>query len=247
MDLGKAVAAGLQAPIITVPTIAATCAAVTPFSVMYDDDGRPDGAIYHASPVELCIACCDQLMKAPEHFLRAGMVDSLAKLPELCSGAREGDDAPFFLQTARNMARYITDTLLPKCVASARGIGAADDAVIDAVIPLTGTCSGYAAGTSQLAIAHAFNSAVRKLHPQQANRFLHGETVGVGILIQRCFNGEGEIGDMQRLLHDLGMPCCISDLDMNAEGIAAYIADHMGFAKGSLEESRLQSAVIACV
>jgi glycerol dehydrogenase-like iron-containing ADH family enzyme len=43
LDTGKAVAAACKLPLITVPTIAATCAAVTPLSVIYNEKGEFEG------------------------------------------------------------------------------------------------------------------------------------------------------------------------------------------------------------
>lgn len=40
LDTGKAVGAKCHLPVITVPTIAATCAAITPLSVLYNDMGE---------------------------------------------------------------------------------------------------------------------------------------------------------------------------------------------------------------
>ncbi|MEA5014704.1 MAG: iron-containing alcohol dehydrogenase [Candidatus Limiplasma sp.] len=243
MDLGKAIAAALGLPIVTIPTVAATCAAVTPFSVMYDEEGRPDGAIYHDVPVDLCMADTAVLCAAPERALRAGMVDSLAKLPELCCGEDPSAPAPFLLGTARLLARHVTGTLTPACARLAQGEAIPLEETLDAVIALTGTCSGYAAGTKQLAIAHAFNGAVRFLHPQKANGWLHGETVGVGILVQMRFNGDPGDGDFKGLLGSLGMPDSLCALGMKPEGVAEYIADHMGFAPGSPQSQKVAEAV----
>ena len=40
LDTGKAVAAECGLQVITIPTIAATCAAVTPLTVLYNDKGE---------------------------------------------------------------------------------------------------------------------------------------------------------------------------------------------------------------
>lgn len=236
MDLSKAVAAALDVPVVTIPTIAATCACVTPFSVMYDDCGRPDGAIYHQRPVDLCVVDTSVLSKAPLRTLKAGMVDSLAKLPELCCGQEQETETPFLLHTARMLAHQVNDAIEPLCDATAQGQEIDLNKALDAVIALTGTCSGYAAGTKQLAMAHAFNSAARGLHPEIANNWLHGETVGVGILIQMTYNGWHEkCAQYKQMLASLGMPDNIHALGMSSEGVGAYIANHMGLAHENVE------------
>ena len=46
LDTGKAVGAHCSLPVVTVPTIAATCAAVTPLSVMYNNKGEFAGNLF---------------------------------------------------------------------------------------------------------------------------------------------------------------------------------------------------------
>ena len=245
MDLGKAVAAKAGVPVVTLPTFAATCAAVTPFSVMYDNEGRPDGSLYHDMPVAMCIVDTTLLSRAPRRTLCAGIVDSMAKLPELLCGY-DGERLPLGLDTAVLLGRYITNILMPVCRALAGGDSIDLDRVFDTVFALTGTCSGYAAGTKQLALAHAFNGAVRALHPAQANTWLHGETVGVGILMQMRMNGDGAENGMRKILMDLGMPYDMRSLNMSSHGLVEAIAAYMQLTKDDDQQrERIREALQA--
>lgn len=225
MDLGKAIAAYLGLRVVTIPTIAATCAAVTPFSVMYDEFGRPDGELFFDSPVDLCVVDMKVIRKAPKRTLHAGIVDSMAKLPELIGNSTLNDSVLF--HTAKILAMHVYNTLKIFCkrIYSGNEVDIVD--VVDIVIAVTGTCSGYVSGTRQQALAHAFNAAVRKLYPCAANKWLHGETVGVGILIQMYINNDPNLKDMQFILRTLGMPTNISSLGVKIDWIADTMAERV--------------------
>lgn len=245
MDLGKAVAADCRLPVATIPTVAATCAAVTPFSVMYDDMGRPDGAIYHDRPVDLCFADLDVLAQAPLRTLKAGLIDAMAKLPELCSYSDTPEEWTVMQEAAVLLAEYIWKTADVYCGCIARAERYEIDRCVELSIAVTGVCSGGASGTRQLAVAHAFNSAVRHLNHGVANGYLHGETVGVGILVQMAFNrqSEAQIEAFRQTLRALEMPDSVSVFDVSLEQTARFIAEHMRFDASSAQAESILRAV----
>lgn len=245
MDLGKAVAAQIHVPIITVPTSAATCAAVTPFSVMYDDSGHPDGAIYHDQPVDLCLSDLDILSQAPIRTFKAGLVDAMAKLPELRSWSPLTEEETIFQSSAIVLAEYIWKSASTLCQSIIHEKSTHTKACAELSICVTGACSGYASGTKQLSIAHAFNSAVRQLNANVANHYLHGESVGVGILVQMAFNHQSKtaISQFQKMLKLLGMPYSASLFGVSPENIAYNINKRMNFQENSEQAERLIQSV----
>ena len=62
----------LGLPIITVPTIASTCAAWTPLSVMYDEHGAVVAEDWLSHSPKAVIADTEVIMKAPVRYLIAG-------------------------------------------------------------------------------------------------------------------------------------------------------------------------------
>lgn len=218
MDLCKYVAATLCCPLITIPTSVATCAAWTPFSVLYTQQGIPIGSVHHTQGVNLCIADYDVLTKEPNRLLAAGMVDSLAKEQELICGASNMDLQPgqSGLYAAYQLSKVI------KAVTMQQGVDAwqcvskhtCNAALIDIFysnLALTGMCSGLAQGTKQLALAHAVNNGLRTLHPQFMSDVLHGESVGIGIVVQQAYNGT-TASDYLSLCNKLSMPVCLKDI-----------------------------------
>ena len=84
LDTAKGCADMLDLPIITVPTIASTCAAVTAISVVYDDSGVFLESMFHQSPPNYTVIDTGILANAPECYLRAGIGDAMAKHIECC-------------------------------------------------------------------------------------------------------------------------------------------------------------------
>ncbi|MCK4259171.1 MAG: iron-containing alcohol dehydrogenase family protein [Halanaerobiales bacterium] len=83
LDTGKAAAYMSEIPCITVPTIAATCAAYTPLSIIHNDMGvyvenTPNSACPTSIFVDTSI-----IVNAPTKWFYAGMGDTLAKWYEL--------------------------------------------------------------------------------------------------------------------------------------------------------------------
>ena len=70
LDTAKGCADMLGLPIITVPTIASTCAAVTAISVVYDDSGVFLESMFHQSPPNYTVIDTGILANAPECYLR---------------------------------------------------------------------------------------------------------------------------------------------------------------------------------
>ena len=85
--------------------------------------------------------------------------------------------------------------------------------MIFTAIAATGVISGIARGSNQCAIAHKFYETTRLLYPDAAAPYLHGEIVGVGLLLQNHFNGECENNEaLLSLMRENGMPSSITDV-----------------------------------
>ena len=79
MDVTKAAGTFSDLPVITVPTIAATCAAWAAVSILYTDDGDYDrGFMNPKSPVAI-VADTAVIANAPVRYIKAGLADTIAK------------------------------------------------------------------------------------------------------------------------------------------------------------------------
>lgn len=79
LDTGKLVADICGLPLITIPTIAATCAAITPVAVVYTDDGEFVETVGFKNCPAGTIIDTDIILHAPLCWLAAGIGDTLAK------------------------------------------------------------------------------------------------------------------------------------------------------------------------
>lgn len=209
IDLAKAVATLAQLPVVTVPTSIATCVACSSVCIMYDEDGRPDGSLSMPRGVWGTVADLDIIGAAPRRLLIAGVLDTMAKFPELRHerahpiGTRQGR-----LNQASAVA--ISEQLYRLHLEHSVALATTNDpdrlaAATVGNLLQTAVVSGLCAGSGQLALAHAFYDWHRREYPVVHPAYLHGEIVGVGILMQLRFN-KADDSSFRTLLADLGAP-----------------------------------------
>ncbi len=229
MDFAKLCAHFANVPVINVPTSSATCAAFAPLSVRYTEEGRTVGALHYQHEVDAVIADTAVLAAQPVRLLLAGVFDALAKFLEIKQRFSE-KSCPLGLDYAFVMAEHSFRVLTQKtapCIADmARGELTQDvEQVLFTAIAATGVISGIARGSNQCALAHKFYETVRYLFPEAATPYLHGEIVGVGLLLQNYFNGEAEQNDfLLSLMRKHNMPHSIAQIGVtqDAETMQAF-------------------------
>ena len=99
------------------------------------------------------------------------------------------------------------------------------DSVIFTLIAATGVVSGIARGSNQTALGHKFYENTRYLFPDTARPYLHGEIVGIGLILQNYFNGEPEQNDfLLGIMKKYDMPCNITSIGItpDAETMETY-------------------------
>ena len=217
-------------PVITVPTSVATCAATSMVAIMYNEKGQRAPAVNLKKEVDVCIADTDLIGTAPRNGLAAGILDSIAKLPE-CFHQKQADS----YQDCR-LEEYIQLVNSKAIFAFLMGEGRElyqkgrkahrfNDCILTNLLH-TSIVSGFADGSGQLAIAHATYDFMRTWNTEASYRYLHGEMVAVGVLIQMAYNGETKerIEEVRSLMRDLDMPLTLQDLeyDTGDESIAFF-------------------------
>ncbi len=219
MDFAKLCAHFASLPVINIPTSSATCAAYASLSVRYTPEGRTVGSMHYDHEVNAVIADTEILGTQPTRLLLSGVFDALAKFPEIKQRFREDDATyPMGLDYAYVMAKRSFDLLMrttARCVADMKRGDITEDVenLIFTTIAATGVISGIARGSNQCALAHKFYETTRSLFPEAAAPYLHGEIVGVGLLLQNHFNGEVENNEvLLTLMRENGMPRCVQDV-----------------------------------
>ena len=206
-------------PIINVPTSSATCAAYTPLSVMYTKEGHTVGTVHHEREVDAVLADTAVISTQPPRLLLAGVFDAMAKYLEIKHRYHgKGDDYALGLDYAYAMSvrsfRLLSEKTATCLSDSQKGVCSdAVEQVIFTAIAATGVISGIARGSNQCALAHTFYEITRVLFNESASPYLHGEIVGVGLLLQNYYNGEVERNDeLVALMKAYAMPSCPGDL-----------------------------------
>ena len=246
MDLAKGVAAVADLPCINIPTSAATCAAYTPLSVVYTEDGKTvPPSIKHKKEVNAVIADLDLLLTEPPRLLIAGAYDALAKKIELdhrIKGKRS-EEMVLGLEYAAHLSELTYQklcALLPEALDALKtGVcNRAFEEVVYINLAVTGVISGISKGSGQTALAHEFYELVRTLFTAPAADFIHGELVGMGLAVQLDYNGDGEkIEGITSLLREYGLPVYLSDIGVEeSEENLRLLADEMN-ASGSMEDT----------
>ena len=82
-------------------------------------------------------------------------------------------------------------------------------------IAVTGVISGIARGSNQTALAHKFYEGTRAMFFEESRTYLHGEIVGVGLLLQNHFNGETEHNEfLLSLMKQYDMPSNLLEIGL---------------------------------
>lgn len=233
MDLSKAVANQAGLPILLIPTIAATCAAFSPLSVLYTEEGKYDRAIHFEREVDAVLVDEDIMLRQGTRYLAAGMVDAMAKYIEISHGERslKRGTVPLQKYLAYQMAEELFIVLEEEGAEACRELREAGEnnrqalskeemklgsALQDCVfcnIALTGIVSGMMQGRGQAALAHALYNFLRTNYTEESGAFLHGEIVGVGLRLQALYNKNVELEErITKFMADRGMPTSLQDL-----------------------------------
>ena len=219
-------------PIVTVPTSIATCVATSMVCIMYNEKGQRAPAVNLYKEVDVCIADTALIATAPRRTLAAGILDSMAKMPE-CFHQKHVESyrdctLEEYIQIVNS--RAIFEFLSGEARDLYQNGGKAkrfNDAVLTNLLH-TSIVSGFADGSGQLAVAHATYDFMRNYNTEASYRFLHGEMVAVGLLIQMGYNKAPaeEIQAVRTLMADMDMPLTLKALeyDTSDQGLEFFLS-----------------------
>lgn len=219
IDQAKCTSVFADLPIVTVPTAIATCVASSMVAILYTAEGQCDGSVNLKKEIDVCIADEDVIATAPRRNLAAGMLDSMAKLPEVLQKVEGMDPADIdVIQTIQiSNSKDIWAFLEKNCVKlfdeGEKNEKLFSDVVVCNLIQ-TSLVSGFAAGSGQLAIAHGVYNNMRNYFTEQARPYLHGELVAVGVLVQMLYNGSSkeEVEAVRALMRRMDMPATLKEV-----------------------------------
>lgn len=255
MDLAKAVAATGGWPVVQVPTSIATCAAFTPLSVMYHEDGSFRDTWRYEREIDAVIVDLQVMATQPARLIAAGALDAMAKVPELSHGVHALDaQAEDVQRWCAYQYALVNNEQLERwapaaCAEAAAGKpGAALERVVFLNVALTGIVSALTRGFRQTALAHKFYDGMRTLYAQRAAGYLHGELVAIGLVMQLVYNGDADAAARVReLMRQLGMPGSLPEIgvshdDAGVDGLKRYIDDGEFIGPDAADQARFAEA-----
>ncbi|WP_404457653.1 iron-containing alcohol dehydrogenase family protein [Oceanobacillus kapialis] len=223
LDTAKSVADKLGIEIITIPTVAGTCAAATPLSVIYDSNGSFTRVDYHFRTIHLTLVDPIFLLDSPIEYLKSGIGDSLAKWYEAEAIIRNSNrsDLSIMVKVGLDHASYIKDILLEDSNAAIEGMKSntvtpSFTRVLEAIIPLAGTVGGYAGKYGRMSGAHAVHNGLSFI--DETHRILHGQKVAYGILVQLLLEDRTEeVKELLPFYKSLTFPVNLQELNVAKE------------------------------
>lgn len=225
MDLAKAAAFHLHVPIVLIPASSATCAAFSPLSVMYTDEGKCVGSQDFEKEVDEVLVDEKLLSEQPPRLAAAGIMDAMAKYIEISNGKSkitlETDTINKF--SAYCMAEF-TSRILTEYGRQAyldieqKRLTATVKNIIFTTIAVTGVISAMMRGHSQTALAHKLYESLRTLYYRQTERYLHGEIVATGLIMQLKYNhNEEQISRLKEYMAMMEMPMNLKELGLTCD------------------------------
>jgi glycerol dehydrogenase-like iron-containing ADH family enzyme len=190
IDASKVCANEINIPIITLPTSAATGACSSALSAIYNENGIIDECrdiIFTKAPDLVCLDY-SLLIEEPVEFLIFGMTDSLAKYYESFAFC-EGKSSNILTQTALNLAKFIKDTIFEigeKSIEDLKNNIISEDLknIFKINLILAPMVGGIGGEGCRVCVSHAVNNSLTQIEKMRSKKFMHGEQVAFGNLIQ---------------------------------------------------------------
>lgn len=216
LDLAKAAGDSLDIPVITVPTIPATCAAWSALSIVYDSHGRYTGKIKLKKSPVLVLSDPHILAAAPKRYLAAGIGDTIVKWYEVAPNTGTAPE-DIFERVNLQTAKLVLDILEEHAEEAYRSAGSGEVTpsfmqTADSIILLAGMVGTIQSGGARAAVPHSIHHSLTWLPETRGT--LHGEKVAFGLLVQSVLAGydHNEVLSLFEFLKKLDLPVTLKQL-----------------------------------
>ena len=222
LDSGKYISDSLEIPCITVPLSASTCAGWTALSNIYTRNGQFIKDVALRSCPKVLVYEHKFIKTAPSRTLASGIADALAKWYESSITSSSINDG--LVQQAIQISRVLRDQLLIDGEKAYKGQFENNPSwrnTVEACGLTAGLVGGIGGEKCRTAAAHAIHNAITQIITP--NKFLHGEIVGVGLLLQLRLEkmknnnklADQSIKQLLLLMKQLNLPTTIAQLGIN--------------------------------
>ena len=216
IDAAKAVAAKLGIPYVAIPTVAGTCACVTPLSVMYTPDGVFIDFISHPQNSILTLVDGDIIADSPVSYMLSGIGDTLAKWYEgiVCARGHE-DHVPTKLGLAA--ARICLETLTEYSEVAIKDMNSktpsyAVQQITDTIFLSAGAVGGFGNQNTRACAAHGVHDGLTAV--KETHQMMHGMKVAYGIIALLYIDKQPseEIERVKSFYRKIGLPTSLLEL-----------------------------------
>ena len=221
LDTAKCTAHLLKKSVVTVPTIASTCAATSALSVVYTENHTFSEFWHYEKPAYHCFIDTEIISKAPIGYLRAGIGDTVAKFYETEFSAR-GRKKGYSDQMALSVAAMCREPLMESAVSalslcSEGKTGESLETAARIILVSTGMVSMMINPKFNGAVAHALFYGLTEIDGFEES-FLHGDVVGYAAIVQLLLDGQTEEAKrLKRFLKDIGIETTLSERGIKVE------------------------------
>lgn len=221
LDIAKASANDANVDVVLIPTLASTCAAWTPLSVIYTDDGVFTHYTIFPQSTLMVLFEPQVLLQSPTDYFIAGIGDTLAKWYEADVIIRELTEVPLVVKIAHQSAQLCRDVLLKHGEQSIKDqregiLTSSLQKVMETNIVAGGMVGGFGDKFGRVSGAHSIHNALTT--QAETHHLLHGAKVAYGILIQLMLEGNAqEVLNLRSFYKNLALPLALKDLGLTID------------------------------
>lgn len=214
IDTSKCLADKLGTKVVTIPTIASTCAATSALAVMYTKEHTFDGFWYFNTPAYHTFIDTEIIAEAPTSFIRAGVGDTLAKFYEVEFSSR-GRQKSYKDEMALSISRMCNIPLIESAVSAIEDSknnrpSEKLEEVALIILVSTGMVSMLINPKFNGALAHALFYGLTEI-PGFEENFLHGDVIGYTTTVQLVLDNQiDEARKISNLIEKLGVETTLS-------------------------------------
>ncbi|EFC78798.1 glycerol dehydrogenase [Parafrankia sp. EUN1f] len=218
LDTARAAAAALDVPVVNCPTTASSDAPCSALSVVYSPDGAFERYLFYPRNPDLVLVDTTAIAAAPARLLVAGIGDAIATWYEART-VREARRANQLhgAQTASAgaLAELCRRILFDDAAAAIRAVRAgAVTPAVERLVEANTLLSGLGFESGGLAVAHSVHNGLTVA--AETHRFLHGEKVAFGLLVQLVVEGraEDELAEILAFCAQVGLPRTLAQVGL---------------------------------
>ena len=219
IDTARAVAADLNLPVVSCPTVASSDAPCSALSIVYTDEGVfREIRLFRRNP-DLVLVDTQVVAQSPARLLVAGMGDALSTWFEAktcVEGHVRNMRGGASTRSALALAQLCYRTLLEDGVDALAALRARSvTAGLERLVEANTLLSGLGFESSGLAAAHAVHNGLTAA--PETRPYLHGEKVAFGVLVQLVLEGQTH-STMEEVLGfstSIGLPVTLAEIGLD--------------------------------